>query len=73
MITSDPPYFAVKAAISAAGVTLKLEPIASIKSAFSPLWNPYSYISSFKFSPKFIMLSSKGPLHFASSHFLPVL
>jgi hypothetical protein len=36
IITNAPPFNPVVAAILAAGATLKLEPIASIKSAFSP-------------------------------------
>jgi hypothetical protein len=65
--------FPTKAGISAAGVTLNEDPIAKHKSAFSAYSNPSLISLSGKFSPKLMILSIKSPLHFGSSHFLPVL
>jgi len=59
--------------ISAAGVTVKLEPKTKQRSENYECVNPSSISFSGKFSPKFIIVSYKSPPHFALSHFLPVL
>jgi len=58
--------------ISAAGVTRSEDPMAMHTSAISEFRNPSDISFSGRFSPKFIMLSYKGFLHFGSSQYLPV-
>ena len=58
--------------MSAAGVTVKLEPIERQRSASSPSWNALVSSSSGRLSPKATIVSFKCPLHLGSSHFLPV-
>ena len=58
--------------MSAAGVTVRLEPIARQRSAFSPSSVALVNSSSGRSCPKLIIVSFRGPIHFGSSHFLPI-
>ena len=73
IITKLPPLRWVYIAISAAGLTLRLDPRETIKSALPPIKYPRNKFYISRLSPKLIMLSFKSPLHYGSSHFLPVL
>ncbi len=57
--------------ISAAGVTVRLDPIARHRSATSPSCSAFVNSSLGRFSPKFIIESLSDPLQTGSSHSLP--
>lgn len=59
--------------MSAAGVTVRLEPIARHRSAVSPSCSAFVSSVSGKFSPKLIIESTNGPLQLGSSHSLPYI
>lgn len=59
--------------MSAAGVTVRLEPIARHKSAVSPSCSAFVSSTSGKFSPKLMIESTNGPLQLGSSHSLPYI
>ena len=71
-MTSFPPLSDTVFGTSAAGVTLKLDTIASHKSTHSAWLNALFNSSSESHSPKLIIVSWRIPPHSGLSHFLSV-